>query len=98
MSATSASTPSWSPRRSSRWRKGFDQLGTALERSLTIVVRTAPGAGSPDALLRSAVASVDPQQPVGAIRPMETLIAQSVARASYAFETDGADDLLLLSD
>jgi putative ABC transport system permease protein len=65
--------------------QGFDELGTALERSLTIVVRTAPEAGSPSALLRSAVASVDPQQPVGAIRPMETLIAQSVApqRLSY---------------
>ena len=59
--------------------QGFDQLGTALERGLTIVVRTKPGMASPGALLRSAVTAIDPQQPLGTVRPMERLVAESVA-------------------
>jgi predicted permease len=59
--------------------QGFDQLGTAYERSLTILVRADPNVSDPSPLLRSAVAAVDPQQPLGVIRPMDALIAQSVA-------------------
>jgi putative ABC transport system permease protein len=59
--------------------QGFDELGRALERGLTIVVRTRPEVASPGALLRSAVAAVDPQQPLGTVRPMEHLVAESVA-------------------
>ncbi len=59
--------------------QGFDQLGTAYERSLTIIVRAAADGTDPSALLRGAVAAVDPQQPVGPVRTMDALIAQSVA-------------------
>ena len=59
--------------------QGFDQLGTAYERSLTLLVRGDPNGSNPSALLRQAVAAVDPQQPLDVIRPMEALIAQSVA-------------------
>ena len=59
--------------------QGFDQLGTAYERSLTLLVRGDPNGSNPSALLRQAVAAVDPQQPLDVIRPMDALIAQSVA-------------------
>jgi putative ABC transport system permease protein len=59
--------------------QGFDQFGTAYERSLTLLVRADPNGSNPSALLRQAVAAVDPQQPLGVIRPMDAWIAQSVA-------------------
>ena len=51
--------------------QGFDQLGTAYERSLTLLVRGDPNGYDPSALLRQAVAAVDPQQPLDVIRPMD---------------------------
>ena len=58
--------------------QGFTALGTALERNLTLVVRAAAGAPPLAPILRGAVAGVDPQQPIGPVRPMQDLIATSV--------------------
>ncbi len=58
--------------------QGFTALGTALERSLTLVVRAAADGPALAPVLRSAVAGVDAEQPIGPVRPMEDLIATSV--------------------
>ena len=57
----------------------FDALGSGLARGLTVVMRTSLDPATIAPLLRVAVASVDPQQPVGAIQSMADLIARSVA-------------------
>jgi ABC-type antimicrobial peptide transport system permease subunit len=57
----------------------FDALGAGLARGMTVVMRTSLDAATIAPLLRAAVASVDPQQPVAAIQSMEDLIARSVA-------------------
>jgi putative ABC transport system permease protein len=57
----------------------FAALGAGLVRGLSVVVRTTADTAAVAPLLRSAVASVDNQQPVALIRPMDELIAQSVA-------------------
>jgi putative ABC transport system permease protein len=57
----------------------FTALGQGLVRGLSLVVRTGSDAAAAAPLIRSAVAGVDDQQPVGLIRPMDDLIAQSVA-------------------
>jgi len=57
----------------------FAALGAGLVRGLSVVVRTSGDVVSVAPLLRAAVAGVDDQQPVGMIRPMDDLIAQSVA-------------------
>jgi putative ABC transport system permease protein len=59
--------------------QGFFALGDGLERALTLVVKTSvePAAIAP--LIRTAVRGVDVQQPAGEVRPLEDLIAQSVA-------------------
>ena len=52
-----------------------------FERAMTtLIVRAAVDTGALVASVRSAVAEVDPEQPPGAVRPMEALIAESVAR------------------
>ena len=57
----------------------FDALGAGLARGMTVVMRTSLDAATIAPLLRAAVASVDPQQPLAAIQSMEDLIARSVA-------------------
>jgi len=57
----------------------FDALGSGLARGLTVVMRTSLDPATIAPFLRVAVASVDSQQPVGAIQSMEDLIARSVA-------------------
>jgi putative ABC transport system permease protein len=57
----------------------FDALGAGLARGMTVVMRTSLDAPTIAPLLRAAVATVDPQQPVAAIQSMEDLIARSVA-------------------
>jgi putative ABC transport system permease protein len=57
----------------------FAALGNGLVRGLSVVVRSSGDVAAVAPVLRSAVASVDDQQPVGAIQPMDDLIAQSVA-------------------
>src|SRR5262249_5766899 len=57
----------------------FTALGQALPRSLSVVVRTSAELSVLAPMLRAAVAQVDDQQPLGQIRAMDDLIAQSVA-------------------
>ncbi len=61
------------------FQQEFTALGTALIRGLSVVVRTSADESAMAPLMRSAVAGVDNQQPVGQIRTMDDLIAQSVA-------------------
>ena len=46
---------------------------------MTLVVRTSGDAASMAPLLRTAVASIDPQLPIGLVRPMDDLIGESIA-------------------
>jgi predicted permease len=59
--------------------QAFASLGTGFERSMTIVVRTAGDTAGAAAAIRSAVARVDSQLPLGVVRTMTGLIDDSVA-------------------
>jgi len=61
------------------FQQEFTALGTALVRGLSVVVRASGDVAAVAPVLRTAVASVDEQQPVGAIQSMDDLIAHSVA-------------------
>jgi putative ABC transport system permease protein len=60
-------------------RQGFFNLGNGFERTMTLVIRTGSDAASLTALLRTAVASIDPQLPIGIVRAMDDVIGDSVA-------------------
>jgi putative ABC transport system permease protein len=60
-------------------RQTFTALGAGLARGMTLVLRTSADAGAVAHVVRAAVNGVDPQQPLGAIRSMEGLIAESIA-------------------
>ena len=60
-------------------RQGFFNLGTGFERTITLVIRTGSDAASLISLLRTSVASIDPQLPIGIVRPMDDVIGDSVA-------------------
>jgi putative ABC transport system permease protein len=60
-------------------RQGFFNLGNGFERGMTLVIRASGDAASLSSLLRTSVASIDPQLPVGMARPMDDLIDESVA-------------------
>jgi predicted permease len=60
-------------------RQEFTALGIGLERGMTLVIRTSSDIAAVAPLVRAAVTAVDPQQPLGMIRPMDALIADSVA-------------------
>jgi putative ABC transport system permease protein len=51
---------------------------------LTFVVRQAPGFHAGPAELRAAVAAVDPDQPIGPLRPLADWVAESIARQRLA--------------
>jgi putative ABC transport system permease protein len=57
----------------------FTAMGDAAYRSRTIVVRTALAEQAVAAMVRASVAAIDPQQPVGWVRSVDALIAESVA-------------------
>jgi putative ABC transport system permease protein len=57
----------------------FMSLGTGFERTMTLVARTTGDAASMASVLRTAVASIDPQLPIGLVRPMDDLIGDSIA-------------------
>jgi putative ABC transport system permease protein len=61
------------------FQQEFTALGAGLMRGLSVVVRTSADAASLAPMLRSAVAGVDADQPIGVIQPMTDLIAQSIA-------------------
>jgi putative ABC transport system permease protein len=60
-------------------RQGFFNLGTGFERTMTLVIRTGSDAASLTSILRSSLASIDPQLPIGLVRPMDDLIGDSIA-------------------
>jgi putative ABC transport system permease protein len=60
-------------------RQQFTNLGTGFERTMTVVARTAGDAASVTSVLRTAVAGIDPQLPIGLVRPMDDLIGDSIA-------------------
>jgi len=59
--------------------QAFFDLGRGFERTITIVIRASGDAASIAPLLRTSVASIDPQLPIGPVRPMGDLIGDSVA-------------------
>jgi putative ABC transport system permease protein len=64
--------------------QAYDPFAQAPFNSLNIIIRTK---GSPAALLgalRPAVYAVDKDQPVGIIRPLEEIMAESIARQRFA--------------
>jgi putative ABC transport system permease protein len=61
------------------YRQGFNALGSGLVRALTVVVRADMETAAVAPMFRTAVAAIDPEQPVGLVRPMDELIADSVA-------------------
>jgi putative ABC transport system permease protein len=64
----------------------FLNLGNGFARTMTLVVRTAAGdAASLTPLIRSAVASIDPQLPIGLVRPMDDMIGESIAPRRFNF-------------
>jgi predicted permease len=59
--------------------QGFFNLGTGFERTMTLVIRTGSDAASLTSLLHTSVVNIDPQLPIGLVRPMDDLIGDSVA-------------------
>src|SRR5206468_9903332 len=51
----------------------FSSLGRGFERTITIVIRASGDAASIAPLFRTSVASIDPQLPIGPVRPMGDL-------------------------
>jgi putative ABC transport system permease protein len=57
----------------------FQSLGAGFERAMTIVIRTSADAAAAAPLIRTAIAHVDAQVPIGAVRRMDDLIDDSIA-------------------
>ena len=66
-------------------RQRFESLGAGFERTVTLVVRTSGDVASIAPLLRTAVANVDPQVPIGLVRRMDDLIGDSIAPRRFNF-------------
>ena len=60
-------------------RQRFVSLGNGFERTATLVIRTTGDVASAAPQIRTAVANVDAQVPIGLVRQMDDLIADSVA-------------------
>ena len=60
-------------------RQRFTSLGNGFARTATLVIRTTEDVASLAPLIRSAVANVDPQVPIGQVRQMDDLIGDSIA-------------------
>jgi putative ABC transport system permease protein len=60
-------------------RQGFFNVGAGFERTMTLVIRTGRDAASLTPILRTSVASIDPQLPIGMVRPMDDVIGESIA-------------------
>src|SRR5262249_10234294 len=70
---------------------------TGSTRGMYLAVRTAVPVAASAPLLRTAVAELDRDQPVGPIRPMEDLIAESVAPARLNLWLLGAFAVMALA-
>jgi putative ABC transport system permease protein len=66
-------------------RQRFVSLGNGFERTVTLVARTSGDAASVAPLIRTAVASVDAQVPIGLVRRMDDLIGDSIAQRRLNF-------------
>jgi predicted permease len=60
-------------------RQLFQSLGAGFERTATLVIRTTGDVASVAPLIRTAVANVDSQVPIGLVRQMDDLIGDSIA-------------------
>jgi len=60
-------------------RQGFYALGNAMNRAMTLVVRTAPDGVAIAPEIRAAVHAIDPLQPIGRVRTMDEMVNASVA-------------------
>ena len=60
-------------------RQRFVSLGNGFERTATLVIRSSGDAASVAPLIRTAVANVDSQVPIGLVRQMDDLIGESIA-------------------
>jgi putative ABC transport system permease protein len=74
----------------------FENLGAGFERMMTIVIRSTDDATTNASIIRSAVASVDPQLAVGTVRPMEEVIGDSIAPRRLNFVLVSAFALMAL--
>ncbi len=74
----------------------FVDLGNGFERMMTLVVRTSGDAASVTSLVRTSVASIDPQLPIGLVRPMDDVIGDSVAPRRLNFVLVSAFAVLAL--
>ena len=57
----------------------FSSLGTGFERTVMLVVRSTADAASIASRIRSSIAGIDSQIPIGVVRPMNDIIGDSVA-------------------
>jgi putative ABC transport system permease protein len=57
----------------------FESLGAGFERTATLVIRTTRDIAAVAPLIRTAVANVDSQVPIGLVRQMDDLIGDSIA-------------------
>jgi predicted permease len=74
----------------------FSDLGTGFERTVTLVIRTSSDAAAVTSLLRTTLARLDPQLPIGLVRPMDDLIGDSVAPRRLNFVLVSAFALVAL--
>ena len=74
----------------------FSSLGSGFERTMAVVARTSGDAASATAILRTAVAGIDPQLPIGIVRPMDDLIGDSIAPRRLNFVLVSAFALVAL--
>ena len=74
----------------------FLSLGNAFERTITVVARTTGDTASAASMLRTAVASIDRQLPIGLVRPMDELIGDSIAPRRLNFVLVSAFALVAL--
>jgi predicted permease len=74
----------------------FTSLGNGFERTMAVVARTSGDAASATSILRAAVARIDPQLPIGIVRPMNELIGDSIAPRRLNFVLVSAFALVAL--
>jgi len=77
-------------------RQRFSNLGSGFERTMTLVIRTGGDLAGLTSLIRTSVAEIDPQLPIGLVRPMDEMIADSVAPRRLNFVLVSAFALVAL--
>jgi putative ABC transport system permease protein len=77
-------------------RQRFSNLGAGFERTMTLVIRTGGDLAALTSYVRTSVAEVDPQLPIGLVRPMDEMIAESVAPRRLNFVLVSAFALVAL--